>query len=134
MPRPTRESQALDRIDDIHGDLWLVREYRETEHGFRVALGWPVDGDGPSGATAIITQVLAEYLQAVERPRDIALPLGSSTIKRLRRALDLSFDWDAWWSARADDLHSMTLEQFCARHNCSMGAASQRRRQMANPA
>lgn len=62
-----------------------------------------------------------------ERPRDVRLPISRTTIKRLRSALDLSFDWDAWWAARADDLASMTLADFAERHHCSEGAASQRR-------
>lgn len=127
MTRPTRESVAIDQIDDINDAPWLVREYRPTEHGFSLALGWPVDLAGPANPRIIITAALAEYLQSVERPRDITLPIGRSTIKRLRAELELRFDWDAWWARRAEDLHSMTLSAFCRRHHCSMGAASQRR-------
>jgi phage-related protein len=47
--------------------------------------------------------------------------------KRIRRELGLRWDWDAWRSMRSDDLRTMTLEAFCARHGCSIGAASQRR-------
>lgn len=133
MTRPTRESLAIDTIQDIHGTDWLVSEYRQTAHDFAIALGWPVDASGPGNARAITTAALAQYLASVERPRDIDLPVGRSTIKRLRADLDLQFDWDTWWSRRVDDLQSMTLEAFCARHHCSMGAASQRRRALATP-
>ncbi|WP_066725170.1 hypothetical protein [Sphingomonas pituitosa] len=128
MPRPTRESLAVDRITDVYGTEWLVSEFRPSGQGFALPLGWPVEGVGPGNPRVITTAALAEYLQSVERPRDIVLPIGASTIKRLRAELDLHFEWNAWWAARADDLHTMTLEQFCRRHGCSMGAASQRRR------
>lgn len=124
--RPTRADRAIDHIDDIHGQPWFVWEYRPTSHGFAVAIG-RADAPGQSGSVAILTPALAEYLQSVERPRDVILPVGRTTITRLRAALRLSFDWDAWWAARADDLASLTLAEFCARHRCSMGAASQRR-------
>jgi hypothetical protein len=39
------------------------------------------------------------------------------------------WDWDAWWIERAFDLRRMTLERFCEKHGCSMGAASQRRQE-----
>lgn len=130
VPRPTRADHAIDRITDIHGDAWWVWEYRATAHGFDIAIGRP-DAPGKAGSSAILTATLAEYLQSVERPRDIDLPLGRTAIRRLRTALGLSFDWDAWWTVRADDLASMTLAEFCARHNCSMGAASQRRAALA---
>lgn len=128
MTRPTRESLAVDQVTDAYSAEWLVAEYRTTAHGAKIALGWPVVMAGPGNPRVIMTAALAEYLQSVERPRDIDLPLSRSTIKRLRGELELRFDWDAWWCARSDDLHSMTLEAFCARHHCSMGAASQRRR------
>ncbi len=113
----------------MHGMTWLVRERRPTARGFEMLIGWP-DHAGRQGSTVIMTPALAEYLRTVERPRDIDLPIGRSTINRLRAALDLRFDWDAWWAARSDDLRTMTLAAFCARHRCSTGAASQRRAQL----
>lgn len=127
MARPTRETLAIDEIDDISGDPWLVAEYRPTAHGFDLALGWPAVASGSGNPRVITTAALAEYLHSVERPRDIDLPISRTTIKRLRADLSLWFDWDAWWGARADDLQSMTLEAFATKHNCSTGAASQRR-------
>ncbi|MFA7585045.1 MAG: hypothetical protein WCY11_02455 [Novosphingobium sp.] len=128
--RPTRESLAINIITDVYEAEWLVSEYRPTAHGFDIAVGWPVDASGPGNPRVIMTAALAEYLQSVERPRDIDLPISRTTIKRLRADLALRFDWDAWWTARADDLASITLAEFCARHHCSMGAASQRRAMM----
>lgn len=125
-PRPSRATAAIDRLTDIHGDRWLISEYRFTSHGLPLAMGWP-EGAGRGGIRVAITAALAEYLQSIERPRDIDLPISRTTIKRLRTDLGLHFDWDRWWAARADDLRGMALEQFCAQHHCSMGAASQRR-------
>lgn len=130
MPRPTRESLAIDHIADIYGEDWLVSEYRPTDHGFDIALGWPLAQQGPGNPRVITTLPLLQYLHHVIRPRDIALPIGKTSVKRLRAEMDLRWDWDAWWAARTDDLRNLTLEQFCAAHQCSMGAASQRRAQL----
>lgn len=130
MPRPTRESLAIDVIEDVWEDEWLVSEYRETTHGFRLALGWPVGMIGPGNPRVVMTVELAEYMLGIERPRDIALPISRTTVKALRADLGLRFDWDLWWAPRADDLATMTLEAFCTKHRCSMGAASQRRRSL----
>lgn len=113
-------------IKDIWGDLWAIEELRPTSHHFEIALGRPV-GYGPQGRTVILTPALAHYLQGVERPRDLDLPISRSTLTTLRRQLGLGFDAAAWWRAREDDLRSMTLDAFAAKHRCSTGAASQRR-------
>lgn len=126
MTRLNRAALAIDKVQDVWGEWWLVAEQRPAAHGFEVLIGWPVGG-GPRAPTVILTAALAEYLTATERRRDIALPVSIGVVKRLRSALGLRFDWHAWWAAREADLTSMTLEQFCARHHCSMGAASQRR-------
>lgn len=125
-----RESLAIGTATDIYGDDWLVAEERPTAHGFTLLLGWPVDAAGPGGARVIMTAALAEHLQTIERPQDVDLPVGRSTIKRLRAELDLRFDWDAWWAARQGDLATLSLSQFAAKHNCSVGATSQRRADM----
>ena len=124
--RPTRRDRRLGEVDDVFNEPWIVAEYRPTEHGFDLALGWPAGGER-QGAAVILTAALAEYLTDVERPRDVRLPIGRSSITRLRSALELRFDWDVWWAARSADLETMTLEAFARRHGCSTGAASQRR-------
>lgn len=132
MPRPTRESLAIDHIADIYGERWLVAEYRPTAHGWPLALGWPAGMTGRQARPGVIvTLPLAEYLMAT-RLRDVVLPIGMTAIKRLRADLDLRWSWDDWWQARAADLRAMTLEAFCARHGCSIGAASQRRRSLSD--
>lgn len=126
MRPPTRRDRYGPPIRDAFDAEWLVIEWRPTRHGFDVGLGWPVDA-GRGGPRLVPTAALVEYLQRVERPRDLDLPVGRSTLKRARVMLGLRFDWDCWWAARETDLRTMTLEAFAARHHCSTGAASQRR-------
>lgn len=125
-----REAQIIGSAVDLAGEEWDVRERRPTTHGFDVFIGWPkgaTRGRGASGGPAVImTAELAHYLTEM-RLRDVALPIGLTLVKRLRGAIGISWSWDDWWASKADDLSSMTLEAFCARHSCSMGAASQRR-------
>ncbi|MCI2809404.1 hypothetical protein [Eoetvoesiella caeni] len=127
-----REAQIIGHATDYDGAQWDVREARDTALGFKVLIGWPSDeprGPGGRGVATIITVELAQYLQAT-RLRDTKLPIGITTIKRLRSEVGVAWSWDDWWAARADDLRSMTLETFCSRHGCSIGAASQRRAQL----
>ncbi|WP_427788775.1 hypothetical protein [Brevundimonas diminuta] len=90
-PRLPRVDLAIDRLTDINGVYWLVREYRPTPHGFDLAIGWP-DQAGPHGLTAILTAGVADYLIRTERSRDVNLPVGRITVKRLRAQLDLRFN------------------------------------------
>lgn len=127
-----RSAQIVGQATDWSGARWDVREHRPTPHGWDILIGWPQGeprGRGGRGVAVILTVELAQYLATV-RSRDVDLPIGGTTVKRLRSLLGLRWSWDAWWAARADDLQSMTLETFCALHGCSQGAASQRRAQM----
>lgn len=125
----SREATITGHATDWIGDGWDVRERRATAHGFEVLIGWPDTverGRGGGGVTVIITAELAQYLSAT-RLRDIDLPIARTTAKRLRAALGVGWSWDDWWHGRRADLAALTLEAFCARHGCSIGAASQRR-------
>ena len=124
-----RKARIIGLAVDVHGQAWDVREYRPTAHGFNIVVGWPhgaTRGRGGRGVAVAPTQALAEYL-ALTRLRDIELPIGGTTIRRLRRELGIHWDWDVWWRSRRDDLLNLTLEQCCTRYGCSIGAASQRR-------
>ncbi|ACL57919.1 hypothetical protein [Methylobacterium nodulans] len=65
----------------------------------------------------------------------LGLPIGASTIKRIRRLLGHHYiaDHAAWWEARAEDLADLTIEAFAARHGCSVGGASQARAALFGP-
>jgi hypothetical protein len=124
-----REAQIIGNATDYADVEWDVRERRPTAHGFDVSIGWPsgeARGKGGRGVAVIITAELARYLQST-RLRDVDLPIGTTTVKRMRADIGVSWSWDDWWAARADDLRSMTLQAFCDKHGCSIGAASQRR-------
>lgn len=124
-----RKAQVIGQATDVHGNVWDVREARPTEHGWDILIGWPHGeprGKGCRGVRVINSVELAQYIMAT-RLRDLSLPIGVTTAKRLRSELGMSWSWDTWWSARAPDLVRMTLAEFCQRHGCSMGAASQRR-------
>lgn len=124
-----RRAQIIGHATDYAGVEWDVRERRVTTHGFDVLIGWPsgeARGRGGRGVATIITAELAQYLQAT-RARDVALPIGRSTVGRMRAEIGIRWSWNEWWTVRFDDLRTMTLEAFCDKHGCSMGAASQRR-------
>jgi hypothetical protein len=130
-----RQAEILCQATDHAGNPWDVRETRPTAHGFEVMIGWPqgeARGQGGRGVAVILTAELARYLVET-RQRDIDLPIGLTAAKRLRRELGVSWSWDAWWQARQEDLQAMTLQAFCERHGCSMGAASQRRSALQSP-
>lgn len=129
-----RHATIVDRIKDLWGDEWDVREYRPTGHGFPVALGWPTGvprGRGGSGGPrAVLTEPVVIYLAGLrDSPQDIRLPIGRTTLKRLRRALGHHWRVDraAWWEARVEDLSDLTLTAFAAKHGVSVASASHAR-------
>ena len=124
-----RDATIIGSATDWSGRLWDVREIRHTHHGFNIFVGWPKGeprGRGGRGVAIILTAELAQYL-TVTRPKYVDLPIGDTTVKYLRRILGLNWSWDDWWLDRQDDLLSLTLIDFCNKHACSVGAASQRR-------
>ena len=127
-----RKAQIIGQIVDVHGEMWDVRETRETTHGWRLYIGWPHSverGRGGRGPGTVPTQPLIEYLSTT-RAKDVILPVSRGVITRLRAEHDINWDWSAWWGERKGDLFALTLEAFCDKHGCSMGAASQRRTEM----
>lgn len=130
-----RKAEIIGQATDHIGEPWDVREKRPTVHGFDIMIGWPqgeLRGQGGRGVAVILSAELANYLINT-RQRDIDLPIGLTAAKRLRRELGVEWSWDTWWADRQTDLHSMTLEAFCQKHGCSMGAASQRRSGKSSP-
>ncbi len=126
----SRRAQIIGYATDALGNRWDVREARPTGREWLVLIGWPQGeprGRGCGGPRVIITVELARYLTNT-RLRDAILPIGNTVIKKLRAKLGIHWSWDAWWRDRYADLMSMTIEDFCRQHGCSMGAASQRRR------
>lgn len=126
-----RRATIISQTEDITGEVWDVRESRPTPHGFAVLLGWPRStqrGQGGGGVRVILTPHLADYLAThCYAPTTIDLPIGRTTVKRLRKALGQEWilDNEQWWHDHKADLLASTLDDFCKRHGKSQGAASQ---------
>jgi hypothetical protein len=133
-----RKATIIGVVMDAWGDAWDVREFRPTDHGFAVAIGWPSGfprgRGGVGGPRVILTRELVEHLESVRHaltPMSAArLPLGRPQVKRLRRLLghDRKADRHEWWMARADDLVSLTSREFAGKHGCDPDAAENFRR------
>jgi transposase/uncharacterized protein YerC len=122
LPAP---GQAL----DIWGDPWVVSEARATRHRFDILFGRPPNS-GRRGPAVIVTEPLAAHLAAHRHtPGQLALPIGNTTIKRLRRLLGFHWRIDRaeWWERRVDDLATLTTGAFAERHAVSAGAVVQAR-------
>lgn len=123
-------------VGDAEKILWQVDAARGTSHGFAVYLGRPVSMSGPGGAAVIITAELQAYLERHRRSPDlIDLPLGQTTIKRLRRALDHNWyeDGERWWLHRMDDLLTLTTADFAVRHGVKLEAVTYARLNLLGP-
>lgn len=128
-----REATVIDQAVDAWGDAWDVREARPTRHGFDVLLGWPAGAPrgkgGSGGPKVVVTAELARYIDALRGTRrPLELPIGVTTIKRLRRLLghNSHVDRAAWWEQRANDLGDLTIEAFAKRHGCPSGRPRRR--------
>jgi transcriptional regulator with XRE-family HTH domain len=125
-----RRAQVIGSALDIDGQEWDVRETRSTPHGFDIQIGWPAGaarGRGGRGVAVILTRELADHLTAHRTaPGRLDLPIGRSTIKRLRRALGLDWYVDRrdWWEDRLDDLIRLTGAEFATRHGVSEAAVA----------
>lgn len=127
----------MDPVHDIFGQTWLVTEARETPLGFDVLVGRP-HPPSRQGATVILTDDLAEAIDAMrDTPADLdgVLPIGRTTIKRLRKAM--GYHWRAdrldWYLDRLDDLATMTGVEFAQRHGVSEATASIWRNRLVGP-
>lgn len=140
-PDVARHATIIGEAVDVWGDWWEVREERQTTHGFALALGWPAGvrrGRGAAGGVrVIVTTDLAAHLESTRMaPAAHGLPIGNTTVKRLRRLLGHHWQIDraAWWEERADDLTDLTIEAFATRHAVSVGAVVNARHALFGPA
>lgn len=121
-----RKRKILCEIEDHAGDRWAVTESRPTFLGWSIHLGRPaaeVEGGGRGGKAVIFTRELADYLEA-NRTTNIevlqkTLGIGKQAILRFRKTLGINRydDARAWWVERIDDLRSLTIEAFAAKHD-----------------
>lgn len=130
MPRVVRKRRfSRSRhitIRDVWGERWRVSERRPTVYGFAIYMGWPYVPDGPQKggrAGVIVTPPLAAHLHThVQRPHFLPLPLGRKALRRARQMLGIDHRaWTdvrlAWWIDRIDDLASLSVVKFAARHS-----------------
>jgi hypothetical protein len=78
----------------------------------------------------IVTPRLAQHFETHRlAPAHLALPIGNTTIKRIRRLLGhhRQIDRSLWWEERIADLSDLTLDQFAAKHSVSSAAAAHAR-------
>jgi hypothetical protein len=115
---------------DSTGDEWSVTEARPTSLGWPVMLGIPtveVEARAKGGPRVILTHKLLDYLLANRKtPGEkirAELGLSKNAITNLRRTAGINRYTDArnWWSERTDDLRTLTLEQFAAKHGVKVG-------------
>jgi hypothetical protein len=83
---------ATGHIKDAFGDRWDISEFRGTDHGFDIVLGWPSGkrrGTGGAGRPGVIlTPALVRYPERFRmNPGKADLPLGWSAIRRIREKL-----------------------------------------------
>lgn len=130
-----RTAVIVDRVLDVWGDYWDVREYRDAP-GFALAIGWPAGrrGQGTGGPRVIVTPEALGYF-ARHRHRGgvkamvAELPIGSGAVKRVRKMLGhhVYDDSTSWWLERTEDLLVLSGREFAAKHNRSEAAASMAR-------
>lgn len=117
---------------DHTGYPFDVREIRPTGLGFPILVGWPegVRGKGMGGPQVILTKDLRKYLLDTFLSRGEALrtlPIGGSTLKRLRRVIGLDYyaEVSAWWIEKAPELASGTLTNFAERYGLDLSTVSE---------
>jgi hypothetical protein len=132
----------LGETRDVNGYLWDIRDIRATKHGFDLYFGTPNDHGAHrvcgNRRTMIVTEPLANFWYDNRLKGDgflFDLPAGRSTVKRARRKLGLNFvdDRTEFWADRFDDLGSLSVREFAARHDVSQDVASHWRLKMVGP-
>ena len=117
-----RERATICQIRDVHGVNWDVRQIRPTKHGFHLFFGSPAGSPWSSNPCIIATKELRNFWDSNRTRHDgfiYDLPVGRSTVKRLRRRLQFNFreDWCKFWQDRIEDLKNISARDFAAKHN-----------------
>jgi hypothetical protein len=120
------------QVRDVDGALWDVRDVRSTKHGFDLYLG-SLDGARGRGAVGglphlIVTKELRDYWRDNrEKSHGVLydLPAGRSTLRRARTRLRFN-QREArreFWMDRVEDLATMPIREFAAKHDVSPDVA-----------
>jgi hypothetical protein len=127
-----REKKTICQIRDVHGVNWDVRQIRPTKHGFYLFFGSPAGRPWRSNACIIPTKELRNFWDSNRTRHDgflYDLPIGRSTVKRVRRRLQFNFreDWMKFWQDRMDDLKTMSVREFGAKHDVDHNVVNEMR-------
>jgi hypothetical protein len=73
----------------------------------------------------VVTKPLAKHVRThVQRPHYLPLPVGRKALRRVRQLLEVDHRvWTdariSWWMERLDDLASLSVVKFAARHGAN---------------
>lgn len=127
-----RKYPILGEVKDVDGDLWDIRDVRSTKHGFDLYFGVPANNHGAyrGGLPRLITTHALRDFWDANRTKGhgflFDLPAGRTTLKRGRRRLGLNQRHDVikFWTDRIEDLRSLSMGEFAARHGVAVEMAS----------
>jgi hypothetical protein len=133
-----RKYPICGEVKDVNGDLWDVRDIRDTKHGFDLCFGAPAGNHGSyrGGLPRLIaTKALRDFWDANRNENNgviFDLPAGRTTLIRVRRRLGFNFvdDRREFWMDRIEELGSLPACEFAARHGVTQVITFQRRRKM----
>lgn len=137
-PDHLRKFPKCGEIRDVNGQLWDVRDVRTTKHGFDLLFGTVSDDYSPGTCglpRLIATQALWDFWDANCTKMHgflFDLPAGRTTLKRMRKKLGFNWhdDTDDFWQERIEDLASLPVREFAAKHAVAADVVSDRRRQL----
>lgn len=134
--KPKRELPVLFTVNDYKGTLCFITQTRPTNHGFDVLYGYPenkIFGYGPQ--RLISTRELVDFWEKYRTSTEFLtydLPVGRTTIKRARKRLGFNFrvDTSKFWMDRLEELKTLPVRDFAAKHGVSPGIVFDTRRKL----
>jgi len=130
-----RKYPIVGQVRDLDGDLWDIRDVRDTKHGFDLYFGTPANDHGAyrgGPPRQIATNALRKFWQ-VNRTKGHGflydLPAGRTTLKRVRKRLGFHYldDLTEFWTDRIEDLGSLPAREFAEKHGVEVDVAFERR-------
>lgn len=114
---------------DYKGREWIVREERQTEHGFSIYLGG-LFGTAKGYKTVIPTKDLAEYLLLMRKHdlKDLILPVRKTPLSFVVKELNKKWfaERETWWQEKEQDLSIQPAKEFAAQNGISLFIVSLR--------
>ena len=112
------------QVRDVDGALWDVRDVRTTKHGFDLYYGSPDKAhDTHRGGQLrfIVTKAVRDFWwdnRLESHGFLFDLPAGRTTLKRARNRLQFNHRDDVreFWTERIDDLATLPIGEFAAKH------------------